>query len=372
MKKQQLLLIVVVSAALVLSACGGGGAAPAPSGGAQPAPSTNNAKPTQAPQPQANQQAPAPSQPQATSASGSTQLDLQDVTAGLEGLSSYKSTFSMSFEGTENGQPKSSSFESVEEYVKNPPAKRTTVTGLGSLSSGSTPAPEEHNAMQMIQVNGKDYVVMGTTCVQQTSTNAVEASNTFKPSNIIGDIRGAQYVGDETVNSVPTKHYKTDVSSFAALGYGSAQGDVWVAQTGDFVVKYTFQATGKDKLLGNANSEGTIKWTYELNSVNQPIDIQPPANCGGAAEDIPMMADAENQSSMGGMSTYNSPSKLADVVAFYDKEMPAKGWTAKEGGTSAEGFAQKTYTKDNRTVTIMITADQSSGNTTVLITEEQK
>ncbi len=371
MKMQHLLLAVVMIAALILSACGGG-PAPVPSGGAQPAPGSGNVKPTEASQPQANQQAPAPGQPQASSASGSTPLDLKDVTSGLEGLTSYKSTFNMSFEGTENGQPKSSTFQSVEEYVKNPPAKRTTVTGLGAMAGSATATPDENNTMQMIQVNGKDYIVMGTTCLQQTSTNAVQATDTFKPSNIIGDIRGAQYVGDETVNGVPAKHYKTDVSSFTALGYGSAQGDAWVAQTGDFVVKYTFQATGKDKLLGNPNSEGTIKWTYELDNINQPLDIQPPANCGGAAGDIPAMADAENQSSMGGISTYSSPSQLADVVAFYDKEMPANGWTEKEGGMSAAGISQKAYTKDNRTVTIMITTDQSSGKTTVLITEEQQ
>jgi hypothetical protein len=74
---------------------------------------------------------------------------------------------------------------------------------------------------------------------------------------------------------------------------------------------------------------------------------------------------------MGTLTTYSSPSKFEDVVAFYAKEMLAKGWTEKEGGLSADGASQKSYTKDNRTVQIMITTDQSSGNTSVLITEEK-
>ena len=97
---------------------------------------------------------------------------------------------------------------------------------------------------------------------------------------------------------------------------------------------------------------------YEVKHVNQPIDIQAPEDCGGAAEDIPMMADAADQSSFGGMSTYTTPSKFEDVVTFYEKEMKAKGWQAKEdGGMSAEGVSMKSYTKDGRTVQVMITAD---------------
>ena len=77
---------------------------------------------------------------------------------------------------------------------------------------------------------------------------------------------------------------------------------------------------------------------YEVKQVNQPIDIQAPKDCSGAAEDIPMMADAADQSAFGGTTMYTSPSTFKDVVAFYEKEMKAKGWQAKEdGGMSAEG-----------------------------------
>ncbi len=74
-----------------------------------------------------------------------------------------------------------------------------------------------------------------------------------------------------------------------------------------------------------------------------------------------MMADAQDQAAFGGMSTYSTPSKFEDVVAFYEKEMKAKGWTGKEeGGMSAEGMSMKSYTKDGRTVQVMITADSAA------------
>ncbi len=148
---------------------------------------------------------------------------------------------------------------------------------------------------------------------------------------------------------------------------------MWVADPGNYVVKYTFQATGSDKFFGSSNSEGTIKWDYEVTEVNQPIMIQPPENCGGAAEDIPMMSDAQDQAAMGGMSTYSTPSKFAEVVAFYEKEMKARGWTETEGsGMSTEGMSMKSFTKDGRTVQVVITEDTSSGKTSVMITEEKQ
>jgi hypothetical protein len=193
------------------------------------------------------------------------------------------------------------------------------------------------------------------------------------PNSLIGGVRGAQRVGNETINGVPTVHYKIDATGLETLGYFNGNGDVWVAEPGNYVVKYTFQATGSDKFFGSSNSEGTIKWDYEVSDVNQPIIIQAPENCGGAAEDIPMMSDAQDQAAFGGMSTYSTPSKFADVVAFYEKELKAKGWTETEGsGMSTEGMSTKSYTKDGRTIQVVITADTSSDKTTVMITEEKQ
>ena len=379
MKKLTPIIIVVMTAALVLSACGGG-AAPAPSGGAKPAPTealkqpagNPTAKPTDKPA-----QPPADTAPTAVTQNNTDAINLTDVTSGLESLNSYETQFTMTFEGKDDaGQPISSTMSFAEEYVKNPAAKRTTINGfgavLGSAAGVTGTTGSDANVMQTIEVGGKQYFQMGTMCTQSTSKDAPQASSQFNPSDLIGGLRGAQLIGNETVNGVPTSHYKSDVNGMAALGYVNSQGEFWVAQPGNFVVKYLFQATGKDKFLGNANNEGTIKWVYEVKQINQPIDIQPPKDCSGAAADLPQMADATDQSAMGGTTLYSSPSAFKDVVAFYEKEMPAKGWQAKaDGGMSTENLSMKSYTKDGRTVQVMITSD-SPDKTSVMITEEKK
>jgi hypothetical protein len=373
MKKLTPIIIVVMTTALVLSACGGG-AAPAPSGGAKPAP-------TEAPkqQPAASKPTEKPAQPPADKpTAGADQnntdtINLTDVTSGLESLNSYETEFTMTFEGKdESGQPKTGTMSFKEEFVKNPPAKRTTINGFGAMLGGTTAVTQtDESVMQTIQIGDKEYFQMGTMCTQSTSKDAPQANSTFNPSDVMGGLHGAQLIGTDTVNGVPAAHYKSDVKGLDALGYLNAQGEFWIAQPGDFVVKYLFEATGKDKFLGNSNTDGTIKWVYEVKQVNQPIDIQPPKDCGGAAEDIPVMADAIDNSAFGGTSMYTTPSTFKDVVAFYEKEMKAKGWQVKEdGGMSAEGVSMQSYTKDGRTVQVMITND--NGKTSVVITEEKK
>jgi hypothetical protein len=377
MKKFISIVVMIMIATLVLSACGGG-AAPAPSGGAQAAPTQaaqQAAQPTQKPAVQPTEK------PAANTTNNATPegLDLSSISSGLSELNSYKATFAMTFEGKENDQPKTSQWSFTEEFVKDPPAKRTTFTGLGDLLGGGTPDPNsptpDPNAgmMQTIEVGGKQYSQIGTMCTQVTADSAPQSNTMMDPNSIIGDVRGAQRLGTETINGIPTVHYKIDTTAMDVLGYLNSDGDVWVADPGNYVVKYTFQATstGKESFFGTATGEGTIKWDYEVTNINQPIDIQAPANCGGAAEDIPMMADAQDQAAFGSMSTYSTPSKFSDVVAFYEKEMKAQRWTESEGGMSTEGMSTKSYTKDGRTVQVVITGD-SSGKTTVMITEQKQ
>jgi hypothetical protein len=366
MKKFSALLLLSVITALIVSACG---PAAVPSGGGQPAPSGAQAtsvpaNPTDKPAVSATEK-PADNQP--SSGSPATDLlEMKDVTEGLNSLNSYESTFTMSFKGTEAGQPKEWTWATAEAFVKNPPAKRSTMSGMGTDATG------QDSTIETIEVGGKTYSRFGTMCASSASDQAPTANTGFTPSSVIGDIKTAQLLGTDNINGVPAQHYAVDIKNLTALGaYTNGKSEVWIAQPGNFVVKYSFEATGKDAFFSSgSDTEGTMQWTYELKSVNQPIVIEPPKDCGGAPDDIPTMADATDQSAFGTMSTYSSPSAFDDVVNFYNKEMVAKGWTAKEGGMSTDGFAQLMFTKDKRSASVMITADKDKNITSVVVTVE--
>ncbi len=373
MRKLIPIIVVIMIASLAMSACGG---SPAPTSGATTEATERPAeKPSEEP---TEMPAVKPAEPPTEEPTAATleALDLANVSAGLGDLNSYKASFAMTFDGNENGQPKTGTLSFTEEFVKDPPAKRTVVTSLGAMFGGGagTPEPGQTSGIESIEVGGKQYSKIGDMCTLVTAESGPQANAMLDPNSVIGGVRGAQRLGNETVNGVPTVHYKIDVTGLEALGYLNGDGDVWVAKPGNYVVKYTFQATstGKDNFFGSAAGEGTIKWDYEVTEVNQPITIQAPENCSGTADDIPMMTDAQNQAVFGSTNSYSTPSKFEDVVVFYEKEMKANGWTEQEGGMSAEGASMKSYTKDGRTVQVMITADSSSGKTSVMIIEEKK
>jgi hypothetical protein len=360
MKKSHFAIVLLLILTMALAACA---ASAPPSGGGAPAPSgssnTNanaNAQPTAAPQPP-----PASNENGNSNASSNQSLDITDVTQGLDTLNSYKSTFTVSYEGTENGQPKNSSFTFDEEFSKEPLAKHTT------WSSTGTDAQASAGGFEMWEVDGKSYMKTGDSCMT-TGSSEPPTSSGLSPSAVIGDIQGAQPVGTETVNGMQTVHYKVDLARYAALGISNASAEAWVSSDG-YVVKYTFQGTGKDLYFGTGGaSEGTLRYDYELSNINQPLTITPPDNCGGAGADIPILPDATDQAAFADTTTYRSATAFSEAVDFYKTQMVAQGWTEDaNAGMSAEGFATLSFKKDTRTASITITTDSSSGTTSVLI-----
>ena len=362
MKTRFMLMLVLISA-LVLSACGG--AAPTTTtGGNTPAPGTA----TKAPLPPAPTQVPAvpPTQASATNAGN---LDLSDVAAGLNALDSYQTNFTMSFNGTENNQPKQWSWSTLEEFVREPAARHSKVTSTGT--GGTSP----DMAFESWEVNGKSYINFGATCVASDSNTPPTGSNSFTPSSVIGDIKGAQLLGAETVNGIPTQHFAVDVQRYAALGtYTDGKSEAWIATPGNYVVKYFFQATGKDAFFGGGgDAQGTIRWDYEVTNVNQPLNIAPPEGCGKTATDIPILPDAKNNAAFGDITTYSSATGFDEAVNFYKTQMAASGWTNDEGSNvTAPNFATMSFAKDTRTASITIAFDPDKKETSVIISIEKK
>ena len=71
----------------------------------------------------------------------------------------------------------------------------------------------------------------------------------FNPS-MLGSIEDAKYVGRETVNGIPTKHYKYNSKTGMLAALGEVSGETWVAIDGGYVVKDTVKWTGGGGLFG--------------------------------------------------------------------------------------------------------------------------
>lgn len=368
MKNVRILMLVVTVLALAALACsiGGGGGQPSDTGAATPASSEGGG----------GEVSTSPTKEVATSAPtlAENDLTLSTLTDGLAMLKSYKSTFTVKFVGKDGqAQPVDGSLETREEFIQEPRAQRIAVTSIGF----SEEQADQSDMFEMITIGDTSYMVMQDqdgkrSCISMSSAEDTKPQQGLLSLDMLGGVSGAKYVKTDTVNGIKTKHYAWKEGGLVGLGFTSAKGDVWVAVDGNYVVKYTAEATGKDMLFGSTAEEGTITVEYNLTEVNGSFQIEPPADCEAPATDIPVMADAKDKSTFGEMVSYTSASAFADVVEFYKTEMPNNGWQPSGEPTEMEGLAMLEFAKDNRKAQVMISYDTDKQITDVVITTSQE
>lgn len=288
-------------------------------------------------------------------------ISISSVTSGLDRLDSYSGHMRMVFEsGTGSSEGDQWTIEMDIEYVRDPFAQRFVIQGGGIAGVGE-------GGMESVQIGDQQYAVFGDQCV---STSAGEGDamdlEIFELDDVMGGLEHARRARpDETVNGVLCRHYVFDETAITWTALAHAEGEAWIAVDGDYVVKYTMVADGKDPA---SQQEGHIEWEYELRDVNAPITIEPPAGCEATESEFPIMPDATNMTTMGGMVTYESSSSFDDVQAFYEEQMPAEGWSETGDSFITSDTAMLSYTKDGRTATVMLTS--ADGAVSVLITSE--
>jgi len=388
-KRSYVLLVVLLAVALLgLSACGGKAeeekpvAAPAATDTPKAPQKEEEAKPTATPKESAPESTATPEKPSPTPESpppptptpepAEEDLSVSALKEGLVDLDSYRIEMQMTVEGKdENGEPFRGTWEMLEETTRDPEAQRVTVSSTGS-DAGETGA---EGSFEMINVADMSYMITESApgernCISFSSDEEDLLEMTFLRPDSLGGIEGAKYRGRETVNGIRTKHYTWSEKTAALFGFADGKGEAWVAVDGGYVVKYRMEASGKGTFLLDQLVEGKMTIEYNLTEVDSGLVIEVPDECEGGASDIPVMADAQDKASFGAMMTYTTPSAMKDVVAFYEAGMSENGWKEAEQGMQMEGMSILNYTKEDRSAQLMITYDEDSKLTTVMITTE--
>lgn len=377
MQTRWILTVTVGLGLLFAVACGGGTPAAGTPSGSSPAPTAAagqgaTSAPTRAALdlptiPPASLATPAPAakvSPAPTSAGSQDTLSLDSRAAGLDKLKSYRIRWQSQWTTTDVTKTTTSNWDWLEEYSSSPEALHWSwrTTDAGS-AAGSLEAWQIANTTYML-TSDKAGQASCTSFSSDDKSNPL-SKGLFSPQTL-GRLSSARFVGLETVNGVPSKHYQYDQTSMTLAGFGQVNGDIWVAVDGGYVVRDNMQWQGGAGFIGSTStSKGNGKWTWDLTDANKPVAIKAPDNCGGAAGEIPLMPDAKGKVTAGDTIIYQTASTVDQVVAFYQKAMPSAGWTQEGKTTSNAGFSQMTFGKSGKKVQIMITSQ--GGQTNVVI-----
>jgi hypothetical protein len=207
------------------------------------------------------------------------------------------------------------------------------------------------------------------------------------PEDFTDQLEDLEKVGKETVHGIKTTHYKfEDVALLAdilseedfaeAKMFSNIGGDIWVARDGNWVVKMSYEVSGKD-IPDDGSGKGSIDsakiiWDFEVYEINTLDSIELPEDAPAPGEvgipgfepgEFPIPDDTTMQGGFGGIYMLESALGEEEVNAFYDEALPALGWTKEEG-------FMPTWSKGDSSFTLMVTPGDTGGTSIMIMTEE--
>jgi hypothetical protein len=288
---------------------------------------------------------------------GPGDLDFPDPQAGLAELSSYQATLTLAFEGTRNGQPEAWSKIYTMQAMNNPHARQWTIdTGEG-------------RSVFLAELDGMSYKKNGEDACLATSIQKEDPlTDRLELASFLSGVIGAEGGGSETINDMAANHYTFNQLALGEQDLTDSSGELWIASEGGYIVRFVLTKKADSKYFGEG-MEGTLSWDYQLSDVNTPLTITLPDDCPPGLVDAPMLPDASNVLNIGGMLTYDTASSVEDAVAFYQEQIPASSWVLQGEPIITDVNALLTYTKGNKTMTIIIATVETHTEVRILVSE---
>ena len=209
------------------------------------------------------------------------------ATTGLDEFSAYRMDYTVSFDGTRGRQPMSGIAEGTLEATNSPYAQhlRATLAGDAFRQLGVLGTMELYHVDDTIYFQDpQDGVWTG---VPERLVNRFLPDGMPAPEDyVVLPDSAVRQPGRSIVNGIVTQRYTFDLDDLADdRNYGGAEGTIWVASDGDYIVRYEATFSGRHENLAAGGVElmdkGTISILYELSDVNDSLNIEAPKGARG-------------------------------------------------------------------------------------------
>jgi hypothetical protein len=175
---------------------------------------------------------------------------------------------------------------------------------------------------------------------------------------------------NDVINSVAAQRYSLRSVDLAWGTTSRAMGEVWIAQEGQYIVRFVGEATG-EYFLWEEEVEGTLEWDYQVKMINALEDIALPPECVEQENrtEFPLPESAGNRTSFGNFISFESTGTPQAVAEFYRERLPEEGWTI-QSENAVGSFIQMTVQGSGRQAQITISPGDS-GAAVVIIFEPE-
>jgi hypothetical protein len=295
---------------------------------------------------------------------------LSALTSGGSIIDSYSMSLAVLAEGKDGkGSSYKQDFTFAEDSIKSQKADHLKISGMSALlglASGDLDIYQLNTSLYLYSAAQKGE---NASCLSLGSGATAFDPNIMNPGSMMKDITVDKLLDSGMmVNGVKTDHYSLKNSD---LGFGKAasqSGEVWLAQDGGYVVKFSGQAEGTFDVV--TSFTGTINWTYDVTNINLLTGIVLPEECSSqqtSLSDLVFPPNATGQSQLGQMTIFSSPDKPAAVSTFFQKNLPDKGWKIDSVEESHGSVITLQISKIGQKMQITITGEGSTASTNVII-----
>lgn len=255
--------------------------------------------------------------PTETSTYSEEKFTLSEPSDGLTALKSHHATLIQDVTGSLDGEP----------FERHTRMERTLVNGSGEEwvreLSGTNERPYyEHTLLignAFYQIDDQHQECVG----RETQPDQPQLDS---PATFLLPVKNATPVDRETINGVEAIHYRFDQSNLQLADKNTVvTGEFWIAGQNGSLVRYIFNASPPASPTGKG-LEASQQIRYEVDGINSLDQLQLPETCLPVPTSLPLPPGARDVHRTGGMLDFHTTTSAAEIVTFYQEELPGQGW----------------------------------------------
>lgn len=303
---------------------------------------------------------------------GETGINIPLLNTGILPLQSYHRTMTMLIQFK-----KPDGTNGVSEILFDQQVQNTTHDYSYMLDiRGDVADPRMVGGMAVYQINNENFTIpfKGDSAGQCQVLTALQADvihdTLFEPALIFGSLSNLMPVAlGEVVNGVTADKFVLTQDNIAATNITQMNAELWLAQPGGYVVRFTGSAIGSAYSLGVSSLDSLISWDYNVLEVNAlpPLVLNDTCRISSMFVDFPQPFMSVLIGYEGNVLTFDSSEVPVMMMLWYRARMNEAGWTSLEDYLEGDNYFLR-YQKGEKSVFLEIYLNPATAGSTVIVT----